>query len=238
MNDIKNELKEETLIDTIATKLCRQCNNTKPLTLFNKSSRTKDGVGTQCKECNKKYLEKWTLENKEYKSNCEKQYRAVNKSAVKEYQRKYYLRNKEILLTKNKIYRKENENQIKLNKKHYRDTHKKEQNIWYHKNKHRIQFRIIRNLRGRLSQAIKHSYKSGSAIKDLGCSIPELKLHLESKFQSGMTWDNYGKYGWHIDHIKPLSSFDLTNREQVLMACHYTNLQPLWAIDNMIKNKY
>lgn len=71
--------------------------------------------------------------------------------------------------------------------------------------------------------------------KYLGCSVEELKKHLESKFQPGMTWDNHGLHGWHIDHIKPLASFDLTDLEQVRQACHYTNLQPLWAKDNLRK---
>ena len=65
--------------------------------------------------------------------------------------------------------------------------------------------------------------------------VAELRDYLESKFQPGMTWDNWTTNGWHIDHIKPLASFDLTDREQFLRACHYTNLQPLWAIDNLKK---
>ena len=72
-------------------------------------------------------------------------------------------------------------------------------------------------------------------MSDLGCTIPELKQYLESKFQEGMTWENWGVHGWHIDHIIPLSSFDLTCREQFLKVCHYTNLQPLWAKDNLSK---
>ena len=75
----------------------------------------------------------------------------------------------------------------------------------------------------------------GSAVRDLGCSVEELKRHLEKQFQPKMNWENYGLYGWHIDHIKPLVNFDLTNREQFLEACHYTNLQPLWAEDNLSK---
>lgn len=97
-----------------------------------------------------------------------------------------------------------------------------------------IQFRIAANLRHRLWAALKKSRKKGSAIKDLGCSIQDLKYYLESRFKPGMSWDNYGQ--WHIDHIKPLSSFDLTNREQLKEACNYKNLQPLWAKDNLRKS--
>jgi len=92
-------------------------------------------------------------------------------------------------------------------------------------------------LRARLAQAIKNFNKAGSAIRDLGCSIEFLKTYLESKFQPGMTWENHTKYGWHIDHIVPLITFDLTDREQFLKACHYTNLQPLWAKDNLKKGR-
>ena len=83
--------------------------------------------------------------------------------------------------------------------------------------------------------ALQKSYKKGSAVKDLGCSINFLKQYLESLFQPGMSWDNYGRNGWHIDHKKPLSKFNLSDREDLLRACHYTNLQPLWATDNIKK---
>jgi hypothetical protein len=83
---------------------------------------------------------------------------------------------------------------------------------------------------------LKRSQKTGSAVRDLGCTISELKKHLESKFQLGMTWGNRGKE-WHIDHIIPLAQFNLQDRQQFLIACHYTNLQPLWAKDNIVKGK-
>jgi hypothetical protein len=98
-----------------------------------------------------------------------------------------------------------------------------------------ISYRIKVRLRGRLNSAIKHGCKSGSAVRDLGCTIEELKIYLESKWLPGMNWENHTLIGWHIDHIIPLASFDLTNREQLLKACHYTNLQPLWAKDNIAK---
>jgi len=97
-----------------------------------------------------------------------------------------------------------------------------------------IEFKIRKAIRVRLHGVIKRG-KAGSAVKDLGCTIAELKRHIESQFQEGMTWDNWSQHGWHIDHIIPLSSFDLTDREQFLKACHYTNLQPLWSEDNHSK---
>ena len=97
-------------------------------------------------------------------------------------------------------------------------------------------FKLKKTLRKRILQAIKGKCKVGSAIRDMGCTPEKLKLHLESLFQPGMIWNNHGTYGWHIDHIVPLASFDLTDREQFLKACHYTNLQPLWARDNLSKS--
>ena len=95
--------------------------------------------------------------------------------------------------------------------------------------------RLSRALRSRLRLAIKNCQKAGSAVRDLGCTINELKSYLQVQFRPGMTWDNWAIDGWHIDHIKPLASFDLADREQFLQACHYTNLQPLWAEENLSK---
>jgi hypothetical protein len=97
--------------------------------------------------------------------------------------------------------------------------------------------KISRNLRSRLNKAIAHSWKSGSAVADLGCSIDELKAHLESQFTEGMTWETYGRDGWHIDHIVPLCRFDLSSKDEIIIACCYSNLQPLWARDNLKKRK-
>lgn len=89
------------------------------------------------------------------------------------------------------------------------------------------------SLRIRLNQVLAGREKKGSAVELLGCSGDELVLYLESRFQEGMSWSNRSE--WHIDHIIPLSKFDLQNPDELAKACHYTNLQPLWAIDNFKK---
>lgn len=98
-----------------------------------------------------------------------------------------------------------------------------------------VQVRIKDTLRSRLRAALSGEHKAGSAVRDLGCSIRDLKRHLEGQFADGMSWGNYGD-GWHIDHVVPLCSFDLTDRASVKLACHYTNLQPLWKEDNLAKS--
>jgi hypothetical protein len=81
--------------------------------------------------------------------------------------------------------------------------------------------------------------KSGNAESLVGCSYKELKIHLESEFLPSMSWDNWALDGWHIDHIKPLALFDLTDPHQQRLAFHYTNMRPLWAKDNLSKgSKY
>lgn len=97
-----------------------------------------------------------------------------------------------------------------------------------------LNFRIATRLRIRLNDAIKNNSKRGSAVRDLGCSIEDLKLRLEFLFQRGMTWENYGSV-WHIDHVRPLASFDLTDEFQFLQAVNFTNLQPLLAEENKSK---
>jgi hypothetical protein len=182
----------------------------------------------------------------------DKAWRKANKNKVKENNKTYYKINKDKSKNNRKNYYASNKDKIKVQTKAYREVNKEKIKNWRVNNKDKIKvynkeyeskrrildpvFKLNRNLRIRLNTALKNNYKSGSAVRDLGCTIEELKVYLESKFQPGMTWSNYGMYGWHIDHIKPLSSFDLSDRKQFLKACHYTNLQPLWASENLIKS--
>jgi hypothetical protein len=100
-------------------------------------------------------------------------------------------------------------------------------------------YKIKTILRARLRKALRGKNKSESTLALVGCSIPDLIQHIESLFTEGMTWENHGLYGWHLDHIKPCAAFDLEDLEQQRECFNYNNLQPLWAADNRKKsNKY
>ena len=97
-----------------------------------------------------------------------------------------------------------------------------------------IEYRIVSNLRTRIRQAVRRGDKADRTIKLIGCEIEYLKNYLASKFSDGMSWDNYGK--WHIDHIIPCASFDLTKEEEQRKCFNYKNMQPLWAKENLLKS--
>jgi len=187
-----------------------------------------DKIKARNKAYYKANIDKIKVKNKAYdeayyKANIDKKkaYRAANPDKIKANDKAYYEANIDKKKARHKAWRVANPDKIKA----YNNTRIKID----------IQYKLSRRLRSRLYKALQGNYKNGSAVRDLGCSIDELKMHLESKFQSGMSWDNWSFDGWHIDHIKPLASFDLSDRAQLLLACHYTNLQPLWAIDNLSK---
>lgn len=100
-----------------------------------------------------------------------------------------------------------------------------------------INFKIRAQMSSRLNEVLSYKgvKKAAKTMALIGCGVLELKAWLESKFTDGMSWDNYGQFGWHIDHKRPCASFDLTNPEQQRECFHYTNLQPLWWRDNIIK---
>lgn len=196
-------------------KKCKKCNEVKLLIEFGKHARRKDGIDTYCKKCKIVMSRKYQAENKEKVKHIKK----ISDS-------KWYDSNKDKKLATNKKWKEDN---IDHNRKWYREYKSNRQ-------KNDVNFKLISNIRTRLWYAIKDNYKSGSAVRDLDCTIPEFKSHIESLFQEGMAWENWSLHGWHIDHIVPLSTFDLSNREELLKACHYTNLQPLWAKDNLSKS--
>lgn len=144
--------------------------------------------------------------------------------------KKHYAKNKVKILKKQRVYNKKYAklNRKKINKE--RRTRHKEDLLW----------RLSTNLRVRLRQVLKQNSitkrsKFGSC---LGCTVLELKVHMENQWTTGMSWANYGAWSpkikrWQIDHITPLAS--ATTEKEMRRLCHYTNLQPLWAMDNFKK---
>jgi len=154
--------------------------------------------------------------------------------------KEYYEKNRRILLNKHKEWENKNKDILREKRKKYYqkniDKIKKENKI-YHKYRIKtdILYRLRTNSRRRINLYLKlkdltKKYKYSEYI---GCLPKELKLYIEDKFTSGMSWGNYGK--WHIDHIIPLSSAEI--EDDVYKLCHFSNLQPLWAKDNSIKGK-
>jgi hypothetical protein len=195
----------------VVLKTCNKCKISKSLDLF--SNRTENGKTrprSNCKQCEVVCANASRSKKLDIYLAREKKYSDLNSDKRKAYMKAWHSANKEKSRSDNKKWHQEN----------------------YGKN---INHTIALKLRNRLNSAIKKQWKNGSAIRDLGCTVEELKIRLESNFQEGMNWGNYGRHGWHIDHILPLSKFDLSDPEQLKKACHYTNLQPLWAKDNISK---
>jgi hypothetical protein len=159
-----------------------------------------------------------------------------NKEKIKEYDRKY---RKEVFNKKRRERRKTDPEYKRrcyliMKKSRQKPEFKLKRNI-YLKNKLKTDFnyKLIHTIRVRVKDVLRGHSKSDSTINMLGCTINELWIHLEKQFKQGMTRENHGK--WHIDHIKPCASFDLTKPEEQAKCFHYTNLQPLWASENLAK---
>lgn len=196
------------------SKYCKRCDTTKNYEGFYKNKRKKDGLQGYCKLCMKKenqinyqkHKESWDKRSREYnKTDRNKKYR--REWAMKKYHTNTEYRKKCI------------KNAVKY------DRMKLDTDPTY---------KLIHNMRGRLRSALKgYGDKYETTMKLVGCTSIKLRGYIESKFTEGMTWENYGT--WHIDHIQPCCSFDLTKEEEQKICFHYSNLQPLWAKDNLQK---
>lgn len=191
---------------TLGKRWCAACQSVKDVEEFVKKNHC-------CKSCHKKKYIAWQEKNSSYFV----QYRKSNKEKRKEYNKEWINKNKEKALN------------YKLN---WRALQRKTN----------PSYRLLNSLRCRLSGALKNNKKLNSTIDLIGCSIQDLKIYLQKQFKEGMCWGNYGNPNknhsncWHIDHIAPCSSFDLSDPEQQKKCFHFSNLQPLWAKDNLSKS--
>jgi len=155
-----------------------------------------------------------------------------------EYMRDWKRKNKDKVRKWKRDWGEKNKDKVNKDNRKYRGNNREKKREYDRKRRQTdTYFRVVCNLRTRFCNAIRSEQKVGSAVRDLGCSIPEFKEYIETKFEPGMSWENWGPKTWHIDHIKPLASYDLTNREQFLEAVHYSNYQPLWKEDHYKKTK-
>lgn len=216
-------------------KVCRICKEEKPLALFARNISNKDGYRNECKLCSshnyKKEHDLWYKDKEKRKA----QMKAYRK-AHPEIQKAYVERNRERIREKSKEYwlkkgpeilaKRTKEDVARWNRTRYR--------------RHKLQRIVLSGLQRGFKD--KKNYDLGSILP---YTIEELKAHLESQFQPGMTWENHGLHGWHIDHIKPVCTFDfldgdLSNPEvvKVVQQCWaLSNLRPLWAKDNLSRPK-
>lgn len=245
-------------IEVAKTKICTKCKKELPFESFSKLSKTKCELRSACKKCSKEYITEYRKTHKlaiakqriiHNKCNLEKmrQYRKDRYSKIKEQENKksrdYYLKNKLSILIKYRQQRAKHYQKNRIAKiqytKEYRKTHNAEINkASLFRRKNDVGFRMRCNLGSRIRIAVKNQFttKAKKTMDLLGCSIVELRAHLESKFTTGMNWDNYGKNGWEIDHIIPCVLFDLSKEEEQKECFHWSNLQPLWQKDNSSKN--
>lgn len=245
-------------------KNCRTCGIKKSSYEFHKHKREKDGYRVDCKSCRaietKEYREKYPdiikkrkrdyyEENKEGILKSQHEYYEENNKYIRARERKRRLDNHEIFLAKEQEYRDNHRNEIYEKNRRYSQEKRYVVKI---KNREREkqknpEYKLMTVLRKRVTSLVKKQkfHKSGSAIKDLGCTLEELLAHLESKFYSHpitrepMSWENYGRgpKKWQADHIKGIRFFDISDRKQFLIAFNFNNLQPLWHEDHIIKNK-
>ncbi len=241
-------------------KQCPQCPEPKLLSEFRKHKSQNDGLQCLCKEHQTSFQKEYANkpENKAKISNQDKEYRArpevkekrkeytdkpKNKKKAKKYQIEYYIDKKEEILKQCKEYREKEENKIRQSsyqkewRKKNKEKIKRDKQEYWHIKKNDTVFKVKEYLRHRIYSALKGNTKSLSTMFLIGCEIDYLMYLIQEKFTEGMSWDNYGD--WHIDHIKPCAKFDLSKPSEQVKCFNFTNLQPLWAKDNLKKgSKY
>jgi hypothetical protein len=201
------------------TKICKDCDIEKDISLFYKNCGNKDGHLNSCKECVKIDKIEYNIKNKGKIAAYKLRYRADNIEIIRQYEAKYRGENKEKLARSNAEYQLNNREKINA---------RKAKRLANDPNA-----RIAKECRDRLHSALKFGYKVAPTLELVGCSSwEELRLYIEAQFYGDMSWGNYNHSTWHVHHIKPVASFDLTDPDQQRECFNYKNLKPLSVKDH------
>jgi hypothetical protein len=179
--------------------------------------------------------------NKDKLSKKNKLWAKNNKEHIKAYQKKYRLDNKEKTKNKYKLFYANNKTKIRLKCDKWFEKNKIKYLSWRRnydrERRKKIDVKISNNVSRRIHESLKNKKGGRNWEKLVGYSIKQLMNHLELKFKPGMSWENYGLHGWHIDHVIPRSHFKITdyNCSGFKKCWNISNLQPLWARENLIK---
>ena len=192
---------------------CNTCNKEKQIEEFSKNKNLKEGREYKCKLCHKEYQKI----NKHKISQKKKEYDLLRRDNNILYWKERYFKNKEYYNNYSKNYYQENKEE--LNKKCLERFNKRYQNDKI--------FRLSQSIRKRTYDGLKGKYKSKKTEELLGCTFKELKIYIEIQFKSEMSWNNWGEI-WELDHILPITSFNLNNENEQLKCFNYINLQPLF----------
>jgi len=223
-------------------KQCNRCKEFKTADNFNRYKASKDGLYRICKACRriltKAYREKYAEQIKKRKQI----YYQNNREAMYKRHKKYVSKNREKCLKYHKDYYHAHANKMNQQRKewyynHLEETRERNNEYKKHKRKINISFRLSENMRHLVYQSLKGK-KNGKHWEDIiGYTIDDLKKHLEAQFIDGMTWETYGKDGWHLDHIVPKSVFNFKSYDHIdFKRCWaLENLQPLWGEENLRK---
>lgn len=220
--------------EVILFKTCIKCNNNLSILNFSKLKYNKDGFDNNCKECCKKYrIKKNNIIIPSFNKTC-----IVCKISKHSSTFKTTLRSKDnIFNTCIECWPKPKWNKEKQSQssKKYWSNNPKKLKLKYQNQAKNTNRRIRDSLNHRISGALKTSNlsKNNMTHEYIGCSIAFLKEWLKFQFQENMSFDNYGE--WHLDHVKPCSLFDFNKKTDITECFHWTNLQPLWSIDNIKK---
>jgi len=179
-----------------------------------------------------KRRKEYYLKNKDRISNREKEYRQKNKDEINRRQRIYYKENKEKFKEYGQRYRQKHGKEIRIRRKSYRPKIRANERKRYEND---INYKLAGLMRNRIYSVLIGKAKSKPTMELLGCNIETLKEHLQKQFTDSMSFNNYGK--WHVDHIQPCNTFDLTKPEEQKQCFNYKNLRPLWGIDNISRPK-